>query len=73
MLSDFPNLESLICDFLRGPNRRHSQCSLRLSDLMVLLRIITGSFVIVETERKLVRIKAAQLQANQQLIKEPEA
>jgi hypothetical protein len=37
---------------------------------MVLLRIITGSFVIVETERKLVRIKAAQLQANQQLIKE---
>jgi len=37
---------------------------------MVLLRIITGSFVIVETEQKLVRIKAAQLQANQQLIKE---
>jgi hypothetical protein len=40
---------------------------------MALLRIITGSFVIVETERNLVRIKAAQLQANQQLIKELEA
>jgi hypothetical protein len=40
---------------------------------MVILRIITGSFVIVETERELVWLKAAQLQANQKLIKEPEA
>jgi hypothetical protein len=40
---------------------------------MVILRIIIGSFLIVETERELVLIKTAKLQANQKLIKEPEA